>query len=388
MPKISNKLSALPPYLFAEIDKLKEKVKKEGKEIISLGIGDPDLPTPEVIIDALIEAVKDPVNHHYPSYEGLYLLRTKIVEWFKKRYNVSLNPESEVITLIGSKEGIGHFPVAYINPGDYVIVPDPAYPVYRSGTIFAEGIPFVLPLHEQNNFLPDLEEIPEEVRNKSKIFFLNYPNNPTSAMMTYEKLEEIVNFAHKYNIIIAYDAAYNEIYFDENNKPVSLMQIPGGKEIGIEFHSFSKTFNMTGWRIGFAVGNKEIITALGKVKNNLDSGVFQPIQYAAIKALENYDNISQKNRETYKERRDIFLTFLDKKNIKYFRPEATFYVWIKTPEGKNSKEIAMELLQNEGIVVTPGVGFGKFGEGYIRIALTVNKEILSKVTGKLSKIEW
>jgi len=384
--KYSKKVKSLPPYLFAEIDKLKNKVKSEGKEIISLGIGDPDAPTPNVIIEALKKYAELSENHHYPSYEGLFSLRKKISEWFLKRYNVQLDPENEILALIGSKEGIGHFPFAFIDRDDYVIVPDPAYPVYKSSTIFSEGKVYFVPLLEENNFLPDLNKIPRRIRNKAKIIFLNYPNNPTSAVASKEFLEEAVKFALKYNIIIAYDAAYNEIYFDK--KPFSILQIENGKEVAIEFHSFSKTYNMTGWRIGFAVGNNKLIKGLGEIKNNLDSGIFQPIQYAAIEALNNYDSISENNKNLYKKRRDLVLKELNNLGWKYFYPEATFYVWVKCLKNYDSKKMASKLLEEEGIVVTPGIGFGKYGENYIRIALTVNEETIIKVFDKIKKIKW
>lgn len=382
----SNKIKKLPPYLFAEIDKLKEQIKSQGKEIISLGIGDPDRPTPQVIIDALKKYSELNENHHYPSYEGLFELRNEISNWFYKRYNIKLNPETEILSLIGSKEGIGHLPFAFVEPDDIVLVPDPAYPVYRSGTIFAEATPYFMPLLEKNNFLPDLDSIPASVRNKAKLMFLNYPNNPTSATATQQFFEEVVEFAQKYNIIVAHDAAYNEIYFEK--PPVSFLQVPGAKEVGIEFHSFSKTYNMTGWRIGFAVGNEKIIKGLGSIKNNLDSGIFQPIQFAAIEALKNYENISEKNRNLYKKRLNLALKYLDELGWQYYKPEATFYIWIKCINGYDSKTMAQRLLQEQGIVVTPGVGFGQYGEGYIRIALTVDEEKLEKVFNKIKEIKW
>lgn len=384
--KYSSKITKLPPYLFAEIDKIKEQIKSQGKEIISLGIGDPDRPTPQIIIDTLKKYSELNENHHYPSYEGLFELRNEISKWFYKRYNIKLNPETEILSLIGSKEGIGHLPFAFVEPGDIVLVPDPAYPVYRSGTIFAEAIPYFIPLLEENNFLPDLESIPASIRDKAKLIFLNYPNNPTSAIATQEFFEKVVEFAQKYNIIVAHDAAYNEIYFEK--PPVSFLQIEGAKDVGIEFHSFSKTYNMTGWRIGFVAGNEKIIKGLGSIKSNLDSGIFQPIQYAAIEALKNYDNISEENRNLYKKRLNLALKYLDKLGWRYYKPEATFYIWIKCIDGYDSKRMAQRLLQEQGIVVTPGVGFGQYGEGYIRIALTVDEEKLEKVFNKINKIKW
>lgn len=383
----SEKIKQLPPYLFAEIDKLKEEARKQGKDIISLGIGDPDLPTPEPIIKSLQKASEDKKNHQYPSYEGLLPFRWKVAEWFNKRYGVQLNPETEVLSLIGAKEGIGHLPLAFINRDDIVLIPNPGYPVYRSGTIFAEGKPYFMQLKKENNFFPDLEAIPEETKNKAKLMFINYPNNPTSAVATADFFKQVVGFAHKYNVIIAHDAAYNEMYFD-NEEPLSFLQIDGAKDIGMEFHSLSKTFNMTGWRIGFAVGNKDIITGLGKIKNNVDSGVFQAIQYAGITALENYDELNSNNRQVYQNRRDFVMAKLDKLGWKYLKPKATFYMWVETLPGYDSKSMAKKLLQEQGIVVTPGIGFGEYGEGFIRLALTVEENVLEEVFNKIKNIEW
>ncbi len=385
--KYSKKIEQLPVYLFAEIDKLIKEQKSKGKEVISLGIGDPDLPTPEIIINALKKASEDKNNHQYPSYNGLLIFREKISEWFKKRYKVKLNPENEILSLIGSKEGIGHFPLAFINRDDYVLIPDPGYPVYRSGTIFAEGIPFFMPLRKENNFLPDFRQIPEDVKKKSGLMFLNYPNNPTSAVASVDFFKEAVEFAYNNNIIIAHDAAYNELYF-EDNSPLSFLQIEGAMDVSIEFHSFSKTFNMTGWRVGFAVGNKKIIQGLGRIKSNLDSGIFQAVQYAAITALENYQKLNTENRKVYQIRRDYALKRLNKLGWQYLNPKATFYVWIETIPGYDSKAMAKKLLQEQGIVVTPGVGFGKSGEGYIRMALTVDESVLEKVFDKIEIIKW
>ncbi len=385
--KYSEKIRHLPPYLFAEIDRLKEEARKQGKDIISLGIGDPDLPTPDGIINSLQKAAEDKKNHQYPSYEGLLLFRQKVSQWFKKRYRVKLNPETEILSLIGAKEGIGHLPFAFINRDDVVLIPSPGYPVYRSGTIFAEGKPYFMPLKKENSFLPDLDAIDEETKKKAKLMFINYPNNPTTAVSTKEFFKQVVDFAHKYNIIIAHDAAYSEMYFD-NEKPLSFLQTDGAMDIGMEFHSLSKTFNMTGWRIGFAAGNKDIITGLGKIKNNLDSGVFQAVQYAGINALENYENLNSRIRQVYQARRDFVMKKLDKLGWKYLKPKATFYMWVETLDGYDSEGMAKKLLQEEGIVITPGTGFGEHGEGFIRLALTVDENILEEVFSRIERIKW
>ncbi len=380
---VSEKLKKLPPYLFADLDRKKEEVRKRGIDVISLGIGDPDIPTPEEIIEALYEAVCDPVNHRYPSYEGMLLLREKFAEWFKKRFGVRLDPEKEIITLIGSKEGIAHLPLGIVNKEEFVLIPDPGYPVYYASTIFADGIPFFIPLLKTNNFIPDLSSIPEEVVKKTKLMFINYPNNPTSAIAHLSFFKEVIEFAQKNGIIVASDAAYSEIFWNE--KPHSILEVDGAKECAIEFHSLSKTFNMTGWRIGFAVGNKNVVNALLKVKTNVDSGVFQAIQYAGIKALEIYDKISQQNREIYKKRREKFLRGIEKVGLKAHLSDATFYVWIECPKGVSSMEMAEKCLE-KGVVLTPGVGFGKYGEGFVRAALTVSEEKIEEAYERIKEV--
>jgi len=379
---ISEKLKKLPPYLFAELDRKKEEVKKRGIDVISLGIGDPDLPTPEEIVKALYEAALDPSNHRYPSYEGMLILREKFAEWFKKRFGVKLDPEKEVITLIGSKEGIAHLPLGIINREEYVLIPDPGYPVYYASTIFADGYPFFMPLFKSNNFLPDLSSIPEEIVKKTKLMFINYPNNPTSAIAPISFLKEVVEFALAHGIIIASDAAYSEIFWNE--KPHSILEVEGAMECAIEFHSLSKTFNMTGWRIGFAAGNRNIVNALLKVKTNVDSGVFQAIQYAGIKALEIYERVSLQNREIYKKRREIFLKGIEKLGLNAHPSDATFYVWVECPKGMSSMEMAERCLE-KGVVITPGIGFGKYGEGFVRVALTVSEEKIEEACKRIEE---
>jgi LL-diaminopimelate aminotransferase len=379
---VSEKLKKLPPYLFAELDKKKEEVKKRGIDVINLGIGDPDLPTSKEIIEALYRAALDPSNHRYPSYEGMFILREKFAEWFKRRFGVTLNPENEVITLIGSKEGIAHLPLGVINKEEYVLIPDPGYPVYYASTIFADGVPYFMPLLKTNNFLPDLSSIPGEVVKRTKLMFINYPNNPTSATAPLSFLKEVVQFALKHGIIIASDAAYSEIFWNE--KPHSILEVEGAMECAIEFHSLSKTFNMTGWRIGFAVGNRKIVNALLKVKTNVDSGVFQAVQYAGIKALEIYDKVSQQNREVYKKRREIFLKGIEKLGLNAHPSDATFYVWMECPENMSSMEMAERCLE-KGVVITPGIGFGKYGEGFIRVALTVSEEKIEEACKRIGE---
>jgi len=284
MFKLAERIKQLPPYLFKEIDQKKKEIAAKGVDIIDLGIGDPDLPTPPKIVEAMVQAIRDPANHHYPSYSGMDDFKTAIAKWYEDRFSVKLDPETEVIALIGAKEGIAHIALAFINPGDLALIPAPAYPVYNSGTLFAGGRPYLLPLLKENNYLPDLASIPEEATRTAKMIWLNYPNNPTAAVADRDFFEAVVKFAHKYQIIVCHDLTYSEIAFDEY-KPMSLLEINGARDIGIEFHSLSKSFNMTGWRIGFAVGSREAIKGLGSIKSNIDSGLFQAIQVAGIEAL-------------------------------------------------------------------------------------------------------
>ena len=369
----SDRLKQLPVYLFAEIDKLKSQVKARGVDIISFGIGDPDLPTPKAIVDVLKKESEIDANQKYPSYEGLLKFRESVSNWYKKRFNITLDPETEVLSLIGSKEGIGHLPLAFINPGDVVLIPDPGYPVYRAGTIFAGGIPYIMPLKEENDFLPDFSIIPNDILKKAKLMFLNYPNNPTSASADRHFFNEVVKFAKTNEIIVAHDFAYSEVYTGEKGND-SFLEANGAKEIGIEFHSLSKTFNMTGFRIGFAAGNEEIIKGLGAVKTNLDSGVFQAIQLAGAYGLDNELKTVEDNNKIYKKRRELLVSGLEKLGYKVFKSDATFYVWAHVPKtGMTSKDFAVSLLNETGIIITPGSGFGEYGEGFVRFSLTISE---------------
>ncbi len=369
----SDRLKQLPVYLFAEIDKLKSQVKARGVDIISFGIGDPDLPTPKAIVDVLKKESEIDANQKYPSYEGLLKFRESVSNWYKKRFNITLDPETEVLSLIGSKEGIGHLPLAFINPGDVVLIPDPGYPVYRAGTIFAGGIPYIMPLKEENDFLPDFSTIPNDILKKAKLMFLNYPNNPTSASADRHFFNEVVKFAKTNEIIVAHDFAYSEVYTGEKGND-SFLEANGAKEIGIEFHSLSKTFNMTGFRIGFAAGNEEIIKGLGAVKTNLDSGVFQAIQLAGAYGLDNELKAVEDNNKIYKKRRELLVSGLEKLGYKVYKSDATFYVWAHVPKaGITSKDFAISLLNETGIIVTPGSGFGENGEGFVRFSLTISE---------------
>jgi LL-diaminopimelate aminotransferase len=383
----AKRIEQIPPYLFAEIDKKKEEMRQKGMDLIDLGIGDPDIPTPKPIIEQLKKSSENPKNHRYPSYEGMIEFRTAAAQWFERRFGVKSDPKTEVLALIGSKEGIAHIPLAFVNPGDYVLVPSPGYPVYRVSTLFAGGTPYFLPLRKENNFLPNLSKIPEEVAKKAKLLFINYPNNPTSAIAERPFFEEAVAFAHRYQIIVCHDAAYSEVAFD-GYRPLSFFEIEGAKEIGIEFHSLSKTFNMTGWRIGFAVGCPEIISVLGRVKTNIDSGIFQAIQEAGIVALNHFDTPIPEIIQIYEKRREVMVKGLREIGLEVEWPKATFYLWIQVPRGYTSTQFATLLLEQGGIVATPGNGFGEAGEGYIRMALTVEETRLREAIERLKRIKF
>jgi len=385
MFKISKRLNSLPPYLFAEIDKAKRKARAQGRDIIDLGIGDPDQPTPKHIIDALSLAANDAANHKYALDQGMPVLRKAISNWYKTRFSVGLDYENEVLPLIGSKEGIAHFPLSFLNEGDYALVPDPCYPPYKGGTILAGGKPYLMPLKENNGFLPDLGSIPSAIVKKSKIMFLNYPNNPTGATADKDFYKQAVLFAAKHKIIIVSDLAYSEMAYD-GYRPPSILEVDGARDVAIEFHSLSKTYNMTGWRIGWACGNAGLIQALAKVKSNIDSGIFSAIQLAGVSALESPVKFIEDMRVIYSKRRDVLVSGLKELGLDLNLPKATFYLWINTPKKMKSIDFANILLERADLVVTPGVGFGKYGEGYIRMALTVPEDRLKEAVARLRKV--
>jgi LL-diaminopimelate aminotransferase len=381
----ADRLQQLPPYLFMEIDRLKAEVQAKGMDIIDLGVGDPDLPTPAHILDRLTETARDPKNHRYPSYSGMNDFRRAVADWYQRRFKVDLDPEKEVVTLIGSKEGIAHFPLAFLNPGDLALVSSPGYPVYHIGTLFAGGQSVFLPLRKENHFLPDLSAIPDETVKKAKILFINYPNNPTAAVADRSFFEQVLRFARENQVIVCHDAAYSEVAYD-GYQPLSFLEIPGAKELGIEFHSLSKTYNMTGWRIGFAVGNERLIAGLSQIKSNIDSGAAQAIQWAGIEALEGPQECLIELNRIYQRRRDLMVSGLKKIGLHLETPKATFYLWIEVPKGYTSTQTTIHLLEKTGIVTTPGNGFGDPGEGYFRISLTVPEERLKEAVARLEKI--
>ncbi len=369
----SRRLEELPPYIFSEINLIKAAAQKRGIKLLSLGIGDPDKPTPAAIVKKLQEATAKPANHVYSPYNGTLEFRSAVSRWFQKRFQVALDPETEVMALIGSKEAIAHFPIAFCDPGDRVLFPSPGYPVFQTSIALGGGIPVPMPMTSATNFLPDLNELESLMaKHKPKYAIFNFPCNPTSVVAPREMLVEIVALARKYGVIIVSDNAYSEMYYDEANRPPSLLEIPGARECTIEFHSFSKTYNMTGWRLGFAVGNAQLVDGLLRAKTNIDSGPLLSVQEAAIFALENYDALVPPIREVYAERRKILTAGLKELGIEHVPLNASFFLWAKVPGGRKSMEFTRELIDNQGLVVTPGIGFGEHGENFFRLAMTVD----------------
>ena len=384
--KTATRLTLLPPYLFAELDRLKKQVQAQGVDVISLGIGDPDLPTPQHVVDSLRRAAGEPKNHRYPDYEGLEAFRKAAADWYQRRFGPRFDPATEVCALIGSKEGIANFSTAVVDPGDIVLIPDPGYPVYYSGCVFNGGEPYFLTLKKEKGFLPDLDAIPAEIARRAKLLWLNYPNNPTGATADRSFFEKAVKFCLANDIILAHDNAYSEIAYDGYRAP-SVFEIGGARECAVEFHSLSKTFSMTGWRVGFVVGNAALVAALGKVKTNFDSGVFQAVQEAAITALEGGDG--DKLAEycaIYRERRDVLVGALRELGIRCEPPRATFYLWAEVPKGYTSVSFTERVLKEAGVVITPGSGFGKGGEGFVRFSLTVPSERLTEAASRIKAL--
>ena len=388
MVKPAARIQKLPPYLFAEIDKKIREKQSQGVDVIKLGIGDPDMNPPSFIIERMKEEAGKENNQGYPPDDGVDDFKKAVASYYNERYGVELDYSKEVLPLIGSKEGIAHISFSFTDPGDINLVPDPGYPVYGIGTLFAGGESYLLPLKQENGFLPKLEDIPENVANKAKLFFLNYPNNPTGAVAPADYLERVVHFAKKHDLLICHDAAYAELAFD-GYRPLSLLEIDGAKEVSIEFNSLSKTFNMTGWRIGYAVGSSWAVDVLGRFKTNIDSGLFKAIQYVGIEALTHSerDSFIKNLQETYQKRRDVVVESLKEMGWPLEAPQASFYVWAPVPTGYTSQDFVAKLLDEVGVVVTPGRGFGEYGEGYFRIALTVDvprlKEAMERLRGAI-----
>ncbi|MDP2233797.1 MAG: LL-diaminopimelate aminotransferase [Actinomycetota bacterium] len=380
--RTADRISNLPPYLFAEIDRKKEAKVAQGIDVISLGIGDPDMPTPENIVRAMQKATENPANHQYPSYFGAKRYREACSTWLKGRFDVDADPNDEVLALIGSKEGIAHVFLAFVDPGDYTLVPGAGYPVYHTGGILCGGQTWWMPMTEENDFLADFESTPPEVLAKAKMMFLSYPNNPTSAIATPEYFDKAIAFARKHDLLLIHDNAYSEIGFD-GYRPTSLLERPGAKDVAIELFSCSKAYNMTGWRIAFAAGNKDAIKALGTVKSNIDSGAFTAVQDAAIEAMSGPQDIVFEMSEVYQRRRDIVLDALGKIGIEARVPKGTIYVWAKIPAGYDSASFATKILEEANVIVAPGNAYGPSGEGYIRISLATPDDRLAEAIERI-----
>ena len=375
--RVSERLEKIPPYLFAEIDRKIAEAKAKGVDVISLGIGDPDTPTLPPVVEAMHKAIDNPANHDYPPYNGTAAFRKAACDWMHKRFGVELDPDTEILANIGSKEAIAHVFFAFVDKGDYTLIPDPGYPVYKNATIFAGGTPFAMPLLEENGYLPDFDKIPEDVAKKSKLMFLNYPNNPTGAVCDLEFLKKAVDYCKKYDILLCFDQAYCEMTYDGYVAP-SVLQVEGGKDVAIEFYSHSKSYNMTGWRVGWVCGNKDAVKALGTIKNNIDSGTFKAIQDAAIAAFNADQSYIDNLNKMYQKRRDAAEEGLRELGWNIKPSKATFYLWLPVPKGMTSEEFVTLMLEKANVVVPPGNGYGKYGEGYFRVALTKDVETIKK----------
>ncbi len=375
--RVSERLEKIPPYLFAEIDRKIAEAKAKGADVISLGIGDPDTPTLPPVVEAMHKAIDNPANHDYPPYNGTAAFRKAACDWMHKRFGVELDADTEMLANIGSKEAIAHVFFAFVDKGDYTLIPDPGYPVYKNATIFAGGTPFAMPLLEENGYLPDFDKIPEDVAKKSKLMFLNYPNNPTGAVCDLEFLKKAVDYCKKYDILLCFDQAYCEMTYDGYVAP-SVLQVEGGKDVAIEFYSHSKSYNMTGWRVGWVCGNKDAVKALGTIKNNIDSGTFKAIQDAAIAAFNADQSYIDNLNKMYQERRDAAEEGLRELGWNIKPSKATFYLWLPVPKGMTSEEFVTLMLEKANVVVPPGNGYGKYGEGYFRVALTKDVETIKK----------
>ena len=380
----SQRLQKIGAYLFADLDRKQDALRAKGVDVINLGVGDPDLPTPEHIIRALEDGARDPRSHRYPPYVGTAEFRKATAEWFEQRFGVTLDPDRQVLALIGSKEGLAHLPWAMMNPGEAALIPDPGYPVYRSATIMAEGEPVAMPLLADRGFLPDLDAIPSDVARRARLMFLNYPNNPTGATADLEFFTKAVAFAKRHDIVLVHDNAYSEMTFDGYRAP-SVLQVPGALDVAIELHSLSKTFNMTGWRIGFAVGNAEAVNALGVVKTNVDSGVFRAVQHAGIAALTGPQDVVKPALARYQARRDRLVSGLRAVGWKAPSPKATLYIWMPTPNQLPSMTFSADVLERTGVVITPGVGYGAHGDGFVRLSLTTPDDRLDEAIARIRR---
>jgi len=384
---VSRRVREVPPYLFAEIDRARDEAIARGIDVISLGIGDPDQPTPAFVIEAMAEEIAKAENHTYSPYWGTDRFRQAVAGYMKGRFGVELDPGKEVIALIGAKEGLGHLPLALLDPGDLALIPDPAYPVYENASRYAGAATISVPLLEENGFLPDLSALPESVLRTAKVIFLNYPNNPTGALAPLSFLEELVELAHRFGFYIVSDNPYAEIYFDEEHPPHSILEVEGAREVAIELHSFSKTFNMTGWRIGWACGAERLVAALGSIKSNMDSGPFKAIQHAVVRALSHPQcgDFIRSQRELMRKRLSLLKEGLSRLGLRWCEPGGAFYLWVHLPEGyQSSIKFCSEVLNRAGLVFGPGRGYGVYGEGYFRICLTTPEEKIAQAMERLA----
>lgn len=385
--KNPERIHKLPPYIFEKIDHLREEAIKDGRDIISLGVGDPDQPTPGHIVEKLQQVVARPTHHQYPPYSGTSEFRQAVASWYNRRFGVELNPERETLALIGSKEGIAHMTLGWAGPGDIVLIPDPSFPVYRISTIFAGAESYSLPLTMESHFLPDLDAVPAAVAAKATLMYLNYPNNPTGATANLGFFERAVDFARKHDIVLCHDLAYSEVAFD-GYRPPSILQVQGAKDVAVEFHSLSKTYNMTGWRVGMAVGGQRLLENLRLVKMNVDSSQFGAIQETGAYALLSPQDDVEQRAKHYQARRDLLIAALQTKGLRPLVPRASFYVWVPTPEGYGSMDFAMHMLREIGVIVVPGIGFGEYGEGYVRFSLTVADHRLQEAVERIKQLTW
>ena len=380
--QLSNLINNLPPYHFADAKRKIAERKAAGVDVISLSMGDPDLPAPQVVVDRLCTAMQDPENHRYPEYRGMYALHEAISTWFEQRFGVHLTPERDILPLLGSKEGLAYVASSVLNAGDISLIPDPYYPVYITGSTTVGAQPYLLPLTEANGYLPDLDAIPQDVLAKARVLWLNYPNNPTAACADLSFFERVVDFAHRHNVVIIHDMAYAEVYF-EDFRPISILQVPGASEVAVELHSLSKTYNMAGFRMGMLVGNPAIVDAVGRLKSNIDSGIFRPVQYAAIEALRLPTSWLEQRNLIYKRRRDLLVEGCNALGMHTQTPKAGLYIWAGVPQGTTSHDFADWLFDETGVFVTPGTNFGAAGEGYLRISMTAPDERIETALARM-----
>ncbi len=385
--KVAHRVQSMPAYVFAKLESRLRELTSQGRDIIRLDIGSPDLPPPDWITEAMYRSAQDPSHHGYGGYYGIPELRKAMATYYERRFGVRLDPNREVVPLIGSKEGIANVALAFVDPGDVVLVPDPGYPTYSTGTLLAGGVPYPVPLVAENRFLPDLDSIPPDVARSAKILWLGYPNNPTGAVAPLEFFERVVAFARRYDLLVCHDNPYCDITFDGYRAP-SFLQVPGAMEVGLEFNSLSKTYNMAGWRVGMAVGNATAVEALARTKTNIDSGIFRPIQDAAVLALTGDQSWLEQRNAIYAERRDLILAALSEVGLRANKPVASLYVWAETPPGYTSADFASLLLEEAGISVTPGTAFGSKGEGYLRISLGMSTARVREAMDRLRKLTF